>query len=310
MPLSAHRRVGVVGEKDDEMLRGDVDPISSEQHPISPVRQCRAVRIAAADLSTVHEDCRVVIEQPLTITIDGVGEYTLMCTPTHTAALAVGFAFSEGLIGSLRDIDVLYHCEDDPGAVRLQLGRVPENTPQRNMIVASSCGLCGCVDVEGLLASLPCVGQALTVSATLLLALQAEMRRRQAIFAQTGGTHAAAIFTADGEIVAFAEDIGRHNALDKCIGQCLLTERPTAGCGAVLSGRVSLEMVAKAARAGIELIAAVSAPSSLAIDAAVCCGITLCGFLREDRLTVFANQARLTDVVDTNDGSISIPLPD
>jgi len=257
------------------------------------IKDCQAVRMAGADLASVAEDCRVVVEQPLTITVDGVGEYTLMCTPTHTAALAVGFAFSEGLIGGLRDIDVFYHCEDDPGAVRLRLGRAPQTRPGRNMVVASSCGLCGCVDVAALLASLPRVGHELTVSASLLLAAQAEMHRRQQIFLQTGGTHAAAIFTAEGEIVAFAEDLGRHNALDKCIGQCLLAERPTAGLGAALSGRVSLELITKAARAGLELLAAVSAPSSLAIDAAVQSGITLCGFVREDRLTVFTHPERV-----------------
>lgn len=259
-----------------------------------PITHCRAVRLAGAELSPTPEDCRVVAELLLTITVDDVGEYTLMCTPTHTAALAVGFAFSEGLIGGVRDIDLLYHCEDDPGAVRMRLGRAPERTPQRNMVVASSCGLCGCVDVEAVLAALPRVGNRLTVPAASLLSLQAEMRRRQQLFTQTGGTHAAAVFTADGEIVAFAEDLGRHNALDKCIGQCLLVERPLAGCGVILSGRVSLEMVAKAARAGLELIAAVSAPSSLAVDAAERCGLTLCGFLRDDRLTVFSHPVRLT----------------
>jgi len=261
------------------------------------IREYRAVRMAGEDFAAVAEDCRVVVEQPLTITVDGVGEYTLMCTPAHTAALAVGFVFSEGLIGSLRDIDVLYHCEDDPGAVRLRLGRAPETKPARNMVVASSCGLCGCMDVAAMLASLPRVGRELIVPASLLLAAQAEMHRRQHIFRQTGGTHAAAVFTAEGEIVAFAEDLGRHNALDKCIGQCLLTERPTAGLGAVLSGRVSLELITKAARAGLELLAAVSAPSSLAIEAATECGITLCGFVREDRLTVFANPRRVVSNV-------------
>lgn len=100
----------------------DIEQPSIEQHPEAAVRQCRAVRVAASTLAAVPQDCAVVLEQPLTITIDAVGEYTLMCTPTHTAALAVGFAFSEGLIDGLRDIDLLYHCDDDPGAVRLRLG--------------------------------------------------------------------------------------------------------------------------------------------------------------------------------------------
>ena len=123
------------------------------------------------------------------------------------------------------------------------------------------------------------------------------MRRHQQLFASSGGTHAAAIFTRDGDIFSVAEDIGRHNALDKCIGQCLLMERPTVGCGVALSGRVSLEMVVKAARAGIEIISAVSAPSSMAIDEALRSQITLCGFVREFRLTEFSHPFRIVEAV-------------
>jgi FdhD protein len=119
------------------------------------------------------------------------------------------------------------------------------------------------------------------------------MRGRQAIFARTGGTHAAALFNAKGTLLALAEDLGRHNALDKVIGHCLLHNLPSAGCCVLLSGRVSLEMVTKSARAGIELVAAVSAPSSMAINAARLVGITLCGFVRGDRLTAFSHPGRL-----------------
>lgn len=266
-----------------------------EVQPIDPLQQRPAARITT-DQSVTPEDCWVVAEHPLTITIDDGGDYTLMCTPTQTAALAVGFAYSEGLIDSLRDIDVLYHCEDDPGAVRLRLAQAPTTAPRRNMVVASSCGLCGCVDIAAVLAALPRVGHTFTVPSATLHAMQHTLRRRQQLFAQTGGTHAAAVFTAAGDVIAFAEDLGRHNALDKCIGQCLLTEQPTTGRGVVLSGRVSLEMITKSARAGIELVAAVSAPSSLAIDAATHAGITLCAFLRDDRFTVFTHPARLSDL--------------
>jgi FdhD protein len=262
---------------------------------LQPVRRCPAVRILPAGPSVTHETVSVVVEQPLTITIDEVGAYTLMCTPTHLPALAVGFAFSEGIITSARDIDILYHCDDDPSAIRLRLGRVPEALPERNLIVSSACGLCGNVAVEALIAALPPVGRTLTVPAACLHRVLAAMRARQQLFAQTGGTHAAALFTAEGEIIAFAEDIGRHNALDKCLGQCLLAARPTAGCGALLSGRASLEMAVKAARAGIEVVGAVSAPSSLAIDAAAQCGITLCGFVRDDRLTAFTHPHRIAE---------------
>ena len=269
-------------------------------HYESEIAKRQALRIDTRSLRGVPEDCPVVVEQSLTITIDGVGAFTLMCMPSQTVALAVGFAFTEGIITAARDIDLLYHCEDDPTAIRIRLGRVPEALPERNLIVSSSCGMCGNVAIDALLASLPRVEHRLAVPATTLGTVQAEMRRRQRIFTHTGGTHAAAIFTPAGEIVAFAEDIGRHNALDKCIGQCLLADRPTAGCGAALSGRVSLEMFVKAARAGIELLGAVSAPSSLAIDAAMSCDITLCGFVREDRLTVFSHTERIVDVAPDN----------
>jgi len=240
----------------------------------------------------------VIVEQPVTITIDGVGSYTLMCTPCDTMALAIGFAFTEGIISGPSDIDLLNRCDEDPSSVRIQLSRLPDRAPSRNMIVSSSCGLCGSADVNAILESLPKVGDSFKASASRVLAVFREMKSRQTIFQQTGGAHAAAIFAPDGGIVAFAEDIGRHNALDKAIGKCLLENKPTAGRGAAVSGRLSLELVAKAARAGLELIAAVSAPSSLAVAAAERCGITLCGFARGDRLSVYSHPLRVTGTGD------------
>jgi FdhD protein len=115
----------------------------------------------------------------------------------------------------------------------------------------------------------------------------------QALFDECGGTHAAGIYDAEGKILASAEDAGRHNALDKSIGKCLLQQTSTAGLAAALSGRVSLEMVSKGARAGIELISAISAPTTLAIEVADRCGITLCAFVRETRATVFTHPHRV-----------------
>lgn len=209
-------------------------------------------------------------------------------------ALAIGFAYSEGLISSTRDVALLQCCDDDP-AVRMRLARPPAVESQRSMIVSSSCGVCGVTDVEGLLAALQPATDTLHVTADVIQSVLAEMKSRQVIFSETGGTHAAALFSDAGEIVSFAEDIGRHNALDKAIGACLLEERPTAGLGVALSGRVSFELVAKAARAGLELIAAVSAPTSLAVDAAEKCNITLCGFVRGDRMTVYCHPRRVRD---------------
>lgn len=266
---------------------------SIQDVPSGMARHDTALRFSATHPHGEPEACLVAVEQPLTITIDDAGSYTVMCTPLDTVALAIGFALSEGLITSRNDIDILYHCDDDPTAIRMRLGRVPDRLSERNLIVSSSCGLCGAMDVAGMIDALPSVTDTLRLPASRLQAVFAEMKTRQAIFSSTGGTHAAAIFDAEGEIHAFAEDLGRHNALDKCIGKCCLAGHTAHGCGVALSGRVSLEMIVKAARAGIELIAAVSAPSSLALEAAGHCGISLCGFVRGDRLTAFTHHARI-----------------
>jgi FdhD protein len=128
----------------------------------------------------------------------------------------------------------------------------------------------------------------------VLRSLGGALRERQVLFDSCGGTHAAGIFDGSGTILASAEDAGRHNALDKAIGKCLLAGTPTAGLGVVLSGRTSFEMVGKCAKAGIELISAVSAPTTLAIDVAERCNITLCAFVRETRATVFSHSRRVT----------------
>jgi FdhD protein len=170
----------------------------------------------------------------------------------------------------------------------------PRQEPtSRNLIVTSSCGLCGSRNIDRLLAGATLCGDKLRVSLPVLHAAISEMQARQRFFMRTGGTHAAGIFTAAGDMLAIGEDIGRHNAFDKAMGQCLLHGLPTAGHAAVLSGRVSVELVAKAARAGLELIAAISAPSSLAIQVAERCHVTLCGFVREKRATVYARPHRI-----------------
>jgi len=269
-----------------------VDP---EELPQEAIRAVQPLRFSVDGAPPVREPDYVVAEDVLVIDIEDVGSYTLLCTPYDTRALAVGFAFAEGIISSMDDINVLYHCEDAPGVIRMVLAS-PTRAPgaERNLIVTSSCGMCGSREaVERFVSETPTVGQSLSVTATLLVSTVQDMRARQHIFSQTGGTHAAAIFSGAGEIISFSEDIGRHNALDKAIGKCLLAGIPTAGCGVVLSGRVSFELVAKSARAGLELIAAVSAPSSLAIEAAQHSNITLCGFVRTDRATAYTHPERM-----------------
>ncbi len=187
-------------------------------------------------------------------------------------------------------------CEDDPLKIQVRLtGAKPGGTtgPSSGRLVASSCGLCGADDLASRLASLPQVGNTLEVAAPSLRRSAQALRRRQPLFTACGATHAAGLFDASGELLCVFEDVGRHNALDKVIGCCLLEGRSPAGYGVMLSGRVSLELVDKCARAGIEFIGAVSAPTSLAVEAADRCGITLCAFVRGTRATVFTHPERL-----------------
>ena len=273
----------------------DSNPVNSEVLAQEAIRAVQPLRFRAGGAPAAAESEYVVVEDVLVVDIEDVGSYTLLCTPYDTRALAVGFAFSEGMISSVDDIDMLYQCEDAPDVVRMALaGPARAQGTERTLIVTSSCGMCGSREaVERFLSETSAVGQSLHVTTSLLMSTVQDMRARQDLFSQTGGTHAAAIFSGGGEIISFSEDIGRHNALDKAIGKCLLEDIPTAGCGVVLSGRTSFELVAKSARAGLELIAAVSAASSLAIDAAQRCNITLCSFVRDGRLTVYTHPERI-----------------
>lgn len=289
------------------------------QHGIS------AIAAQRFDTSGAVEDaCWVVDEETLTIDVEGVGAYTLMWTPTRPAgaacgfvpgegvlvdgtpgegeagvpevlALAAGFAYTEGLFDRIEGVRALSVCADAPDVVRLSLvDPTRAQVRRRNVVIGSSCGICGGRErIEDVVRGIPPVGDALRLGAAQLEAVMTAMRQRQAVWLATGGTHAAAIFDASGRVLALAEDLGRHNALDKVIGECLLAGIPLAGCGAALTSRITLEMASKAARAGLEMVAAVSAASSLAIEAADRFGITLCAFVRNGRATAFSHGHRL-----------------
>jgi FdhD protein len=262
------------------------------------VRKVPGHRISTADTADrpVQEILSVVLEAPTTIDVQGVGAYTLLCTPDDNRALAVGFLLTEGIVDSLDEVGVLRECEDDPSTIRVTLTDPGKRRSDagRNLLIVSSCGLCGVEALDEKLRTLPPVGDTFHLDSHTLWLVGSRLGDHQPLFRTCGGTHAAGIFNASGEIFASAEDAGRHNALDKAIGRCLMMGRSTAGCGAVLSGRVSLEMVSKCARAGIELISAISAPTSLAIEVAERCGITLCVFVREERATVLTHAGRIT----------------
>lgn len=265
-----------------------------------PVKFLRARRVSATNdsgTSSIEEDVGVVVEAPIAIDVEGIENYTMLCTPTHTRELAAGFLLTEGIIDDASQIVHLAHCEDDLSTIRVRLTEtIPKiGDPSRNLLIVSSCGACGSEDLDTRIRALPAVGDTMRAGSEVLRAVRENLASSQTLFEKCGGTHAAGIYEEAGNILASAEDAGRHNALDKAIGMCLLEGIPTAGCGAALSGRVSLEMVSKCARAGIELISAISAPTSLAIEVAERCGITLCAFVRENRATVFTHPRRVVD---------------
>jgi len=262
------------------------DEASEATRPVDPLR------ISIDGGPPTRDHCDVVVEDVLTIMVEGGGSITVMCTPTDLVALTAGFLFAEGIISGSEDI-VRLSKQDDPNVVAVRVDNPDRMAAARNLIVTSSCGMCGSRNIDGFIQALRPGEDTLRISPAILLGVSRSMRDRQGLFSTTGGTHAAAIFSADGEIIAMGEDIGRHNALDKAVGKCLLEGKSLRKRGAMLSGRISLEMLAKSARAGLELVAAVSAPSSLALDVAQRCNITLCGFVRDDRVTVYTHPHRL-----------------
>ena len=252
-------------------------------------------RISSEGLTEKLAD-HVVIEQAVTIMVDKVGSFTIMATPSDIEALAIGFVYSEGMINNIDDVVDVSTKPQLPNVVGIVVYDPTQIAIRRNMIVASSCGMCGTRNIDKMLSEMPVCGRSLEVSSDLLMEVTDHLRSMQQIFQTTGGSHAAGIFNCSGEIIAFAEDLGRHSALDKAIGKCLLDKLPMKGCGVALSGRVSLEMVTKAARAGIELIAAVSASSSFAIEAAEQWNITLCGFVRRDKINIYTHPERIKKI--------------
>jgi FdhD protein len=257
----------------------------------------KAHRISTEDptLPPHEEDVNVIIETPLHIDVEGIETYTLLCTPIDKLAIAAGFLFSEGVIDGMDDITYIEECKDEPGVVRVKLkSKVPRIMDSaRNLLITSSCGACGTEEFNKKLEALPKVSDTLRIESGMLRSVMKDISEIQPLFDVCGGTHVVAIIDSKGKIIAHAEDVGRHNALDKVIGKCLFDGLDFRGCWVALSSRVSLEMVTKCARAGIELISAISAPTSLAIETAERCGITLCAFVRKTRATVFTHGGRV-----------------
>jgi FdhD protein len=219
--------------------------------------------------------------------------------------LAVGFLFSEGIIHSRTQIDRYYYCGPETGGelrlhnvVRIELApdvAIDLARLERHFYTTSSCGVCGKTSIDALRTTCPRpIDRALAVSAEVIHALPEFLREAQSVFDRTGGLHAAALFDASGKLVALREDVGRHNAVDKVIGSQLLADQlPAADKILFLSGRASFELVQKAVMAGIPIVAAVGAPSSLAVQLAKEFNVTLLGFVRNNRFNIYTGSDRV-----------------
>ncbi|MFI0774523.1 formate dehydrogenase accessory sulfurtransferase FdhD [Streptomyces sp. NPDC021212] len=269
----------------------------------------RVTRVRDGAVSTRPDT--LVAEEPLEIRLNGKPLAITMRTPGDDFALAAGFLVSEGVLGSADELANIVYCagatEDGSNTynvvdVKLAPGvPVPDITLERNVYTTSSCGLCGKASLDAVRTTArwrldePDDGHApVRITPETLTALPDRLRAAQRVFDRTGGLHAAALFTPEGELLDIREDVGRHNAVDKLVGRAVQQGRlPLSGAVLLVSGRASFELAQKAVMAGIPVLAAVSAPSSLAVDLADEAGLTLVGFLRGTSMNVYAGEHRL-----------------
>ena len=250
----------------------------------------------------------LTIEEPLEVRVEHRSLATIMRTPGQDFELALGFLFSERVIRDASEVLSLEHEVDPDGlplpnvvSVMLRQGTSEEGmctfptSFERHFLVSASCGICGKNSIADLLQSIPLLKpDALRISYSVLYSLPQQLRSQQAVFKHTGGLHAAGLFTAGGEMLLLREDIGRHNAVDKVIGHGLLHgDYPYTDRILMVSGRSSFEIIQKALLVRIPCVAAISAPSSLAVELADKSGITLIGFLRDRSMNVYTHPERI-----------------
>jgi len=265
------------------------------------VREVEMLRVADAKAESTRD--RVAHEEPLEIQLGGAALAVVMRTPGDDIELVTGFLLTERVVEALADVESVRHCSEvaDPDAednvVRVVLRpgiRTDLEKLRRNLFASSSCGVCGKATLENALATAAPLDDPTRIEASLLLALPERLRAAQRAFDETGGLHAAGLFDTAGELLVVREDVGRHNAVDKVIGWAASAGRiPLAGHTLVVSGRTSFEIVQKALAARIPIVAAVSAPSSLAVALAQSAGIALIGFLRGRGFNVYGARERV-----------------
>jgi FdhD protein len=242
----------------------------------------------------------LAVEEPLEIRVRNRAVSVTMRTPGHDEELAAGFLLTEGIVRDRRDILRIEPCPHDKGGNVANVILAPHVTVDfdqltRHVFASSSCGLCGKATIDAVCQRVDPIESDVRVGAAMLLTLPDRLRKSQSAFDRTGGLHAAAIFTAAGELVAAREDVGRHNAVDKVLGFGLGNGLlPFDRHVLIVSGRASFEIMQKSLAGRIPIVAAISAPSSLAVEFAQESGQTLVGFLRGDRMNVYAGQQRIT----------------
>jgi FdhD protein len=272
---------------------------SATRHPARRI-EVTVVEAGTARASRDH----VVGEEPMEIRVAGPGQEATrvavtMRTPGNDFELAAGFLFTEGLVASNDEIASIRYCADADeqqyNVVTIDLRRpFDPATIQRNYYATSSCGVCGKASIEAIEVRCALVADGPVVGSDVIVGLPDTLREHQRLFDRTGGLHATGLFAPDGTLLLSREDVGRHNAMDKVVGAELLAGRvPLHDRIALVSGRSSFELVQKAAVAGIPVVCSVSAPSSLAVETARRLGVTLVGFLRGDRFTVYSGAQRI-----------------
>jgi FdhD protein len=265
--------------------------------------------IRAGPESHVEKDDRVAVEAPLEYVlhhpvfgVESVSFGTTMRTPGDDEYLAAGLLYGEGIVNTTSDIDAIESSTRRPNVVNVRLHhqvQLDVQTATRRFSAGSSCGVCGTTGLDAAIARAAATRIADTgpVELELLMGLPDRMREAQSKFGDTGGIHACALFDFSGNLITIAEDVGRHNAFDKLVGENLLAGRlPLKEHIILLSGRASFELVQKALRTGVAVLAAIGAPSSLAVNLAVASGLSLVGFLRERHCNVYSNSQRFPSV--------------
>ena len=278
--------------------------------PVEITRVNGGERVAASD--------RAATEEPLEIRLHGRPFAVIMRTPGADRELAAGFLLSECVLASADDLGTIEHCTTPRNSENREtpensgnlanLGNIVNVTltdvsaaalerilaDRRQVTTNASCGMCGRLTIDSLRADRPALTCKWTIAREIVASMPDRLRAVQAAFEETGGLHAAGLFTSDGRLQVSAEDVGRHNAVDKVVGRMLMHEAlPLSGHALFVSGRTSFEIVQKALLGGIPVVASVSAPSSLAIELAEEAGITLVGFVRGERFNIYSHPERI-----------------